>query len=77
METFGAIILYFHFSSSIGDIMNDKPCLSDIYIDQDSKCEHQKDNFQATYDGVSQSLKPCTKSNGSNTLYLKLSLIHI
>ena len=68
MKTFG--VLYFHDSSSNGDIMNDKPRSSDIYIDQDSKCKHQKDIFQATYDGVSQSLKPCTKSNGSNTLYL-------
>ena len=67
MKTFGVMILYFHVSSSNGDIMNDKPRSSDIYIDQDSKCKHQKDIFQATYDGVSQSMKPCTKSNASNT----------
>ena len=72
MEMFGVMILYLHVSSSIGDTMDDKHCLSDIYIDQASQCEQKKDLVEKTYDSVSQSMKFVENSKDSDTSNIEI-----
>ena len=71
MKMLGVMIMYFRFSSCIGDIMDDEYRLSDIYIDQDSKCDKKKDIVDTTYDGVTQSKLEKFKDRNTSKLEIR------